>query len=58
MEAQEFLLMNYGITHFHPETHLPIVKQKPNDPGIREMCEGLRRLMEIAARQCFMHVSP
>ncbi|KIM81492.1 hypothetical protein PILCRDRAFT_8563 [Piloderma croceum F 1598] len=47
--AQEFLLMTYGITHFEPEIHLPIVKNNPDDPGIRQMCDALRRLMQEAA---------
>jgi len=52
--AQEFLLMTYGLTHFEPEIHLPIVKNKPNDPGIRQMCDALRRLMREAARESLM----
>jgi hypothetical protein len=47
--AQEFLLMNYGITHFDPETHLPIVRERPNDPDLRQMCNSLRLLMRDAA---------
>jgi hypothetical protein len=48
--AQEFLLMNYGITHFEPETHLPIMMERPDDAGLREMCDALRHLMQEAAR--------
>jgi hypothetical protein len=52
--AQEFLLMTYGLTHFEPEIHLPIAKNNPDDPGIRQMCDALRRLMREAASESFI----
>jgi hypothetical protein len=53
--AQEFLLMNYGITHFEPEpeTDLPIMRENPDDPGLREMSDTLRQLMQDAACESF-----
>jgi hypothetical protein len=54
LEAQEFLLVNYGITHFDPETYLPIMKLKPNDPVIQGMWNSLRQVMKITACEpCF-----
>jgi hypothetical protein len=35
LTAQELLLMNYGLTHFDPETHLQITRHKPDDPDIQ-----------------------
>ena len=57
LRAQELLLMSYGLTHFDPETHLPIARLKPDDPDIREKCNALRLIMHLAARECFGHVS-
>jgi hypothetical protein len=34
LRAQELLLMNYRLTHFDRETHLPIPRLKPDDPDI------------------------
>jgi hypothetical protein len=50
--AQDYLMKTYGITHFEPETYLPTVRERPNDPDNRAYCDELRKMMRFAAREC------